>query len=214
MTTAIYHILRSVIARLIRAFYTPDRVITVLKIFKDLFSDDENFVPSKRWGRQQFVVWGPKTKPFTLSNKGMKALDELQSNADFKDIYRSGTAGMSKPYDLLYFLTQFLVLLPPIEILQYQKPESQEEENLIKGLLEKFKNVTYAIDTQTLYKKLIPLRKYTPEQYQEAKTVVMDIIDQVSREYRNISLTEEEKKYWSRNLKLSQTSWALNRIST
>lgn len=196
MKIAIYETLIRTATRMLLAYTTPEQIIELMGLFHKLFSSDENFIPFDKWGKE--------VHPFTLSEKGMNRIQTLRSNELFDKVYRGGTAGMKEPYNLLYFLTQTLLLLSTnldaLE-LKIQMIRDEEKKENLSNILDKFKSVGYRISPRTLYEKEIPRKEYTQQDYNRAKQKVLEIIDRVMHEYDRVDLSPEEESYWEASLK-------------
>lgn len=195
MKIAIYETLLRTATRMLLAYTTPEQIIGLMKIFHKLFSADENFVPFDKWGKD--------VHPFTLSERGMSRIQALRSNELFDKVYRGGTAGMKKPYNLLYFLTQTLLLLSTnldaLE-LKVQMIKDEKKKEILSNILDKFKSVGYRISPRALYEKDIPRKEYTQQEYNKAKQKVLEIIDKVMHEYESVDLSPDEESYWKASL--------------
>ena len=185
--------LRKLAARMMMAFRTPDEIIKALEIFRSLFRDDANFIPHQEWTKD--------TPPFTLSAKGHQEIESLRSDEIFGSIYRGGTAGMKKPYHLIYFLTQVLILLAAsLESLEL-KACTEKDNELLKSLEKKLIKILPSLVSKE--KKLVntPREIASQGEYNKVKKGVLDTIDQLVKDYKGVKLTPEEREYWAKSLK-------------
>ena len=176
---------------------TPEQVLKVMDIFRKLLSDDDNFIDPSEWGKTED---GKEVMPFSFSDKGLARVEGFRSYKPFEHVYRSGTAGIKKEhYSLLYFLTQFLVTLAffadSIDLMGLSK-SNEEEREALESLKNKFTQLKYRVNPRQIYHKIPVNKKFSQEEYEKAKSEILDVIKRVEDDYESVKdLTKHEEDF-------------------
>lgn len=184
----IFDPLRIIASRLVLAFDRPHTILKALNEFEKLFKDDSNFIDPEKWGEKQRL-------PFTLSDSGMAKMQELKNKSDtFDKIYRAGIAQMERQgYSLMYFLTQYLIVAKSTG--QYM--EIMADHDGLDSLKEKAQKIdAIPLNLKELYQTKIPHKKYTQEEAQKAKRILLDVIQKFKQAFESLELSPEEEKYF------------------
>lgn len=189
--------LRKIANRLFIASETPEEILKVMDMFKELLSNDGNFIDPSQWGTE---VDGKKAVPFSFSKEGLAKVESFRSFKPFQHAYSGGTHGIhGEHYNLTYFLTQYLVaLIFEKEKYEIASPKNDSERALLNSISEKTKKVEFRIDPRRLYSAL-PIKPYDKTEYTRARSILSGIIHEVEKDYTelNKSLTPEEKTFIS-----------------